>query len=419
MAVGGLLAGATAAWGADAASTAASAWNVTFASDVRYYSWEGDRGYPVNVKKSTGSGSEVYTPLAMALTGKPSDDFSLQFMVRGGWVHAQQGTTGLSGSVDTATDTVASANVTYLGLNGLQPFVGLSTNLPTGTSALLGTATMARMDPDLVEIATFGEGVNIGPTIGANIPINASLMATGSFGYTWRGSYNRERSFLDPNPATQSLVNVDPGDVTTGTLALAYQSTPWIWKLTGSVSEETTTRENSVDIYRTGRRYLVTGSVSYAWPAQWGQTTLTGSFAHTNRNDVKLLALTSLLRETMNSNSDLYRVDLQHLFALSGNFVIGPTASYLHRNNNGYDSATLQFVPAKDRVAAGALARYALSDKVTLNFRGERVWTRENEAPAPGGVQFSVLANGFVAALGAPVVSSTGWVAVGGLNAKF
>ena len=36
-----------------------------------------------------------------------------------------------------------------------------------------------------------------------------------------------------------------------------------------------------------------------------------------------------------------------------------------------------------DRIAAGAMARYAVSDSVTLNFRGEHVWTRENERTAP------------------------------------
>jgi hypothetical protein len=76
-------------------------------------------------------------------------------------------------------------------------------------------------------------------------------------------------------------------------------------------------------------------------------------------------------------------------------------------------------VPAKNRTAAGALARYAINDRVTLNFRGEHVWVREDERIAPNGQQFSALANGFVAALPVPVVSSTGWVAVGGVNAKF
>jgi hypothetical protein len=419
MALGSALLGASAAWAADPAPPAPNPWTVTFATDTRYYSWQGNRGYPTNLNTSAGSGSEIYIPLALALTGKPSNDFSVQLLARGGWVRAQQNTSGLSGTVDTFTDTVASGNVTYLGLAGVQPFAGLSVNMPSGRSALFGSAAAARMDPDLVEIASFGEGWNVGPTVGLNLPISSALMVTGSVGYTWRGVFDRERSLVEPNPAAQSLAQVDPGDVLTGTASIGYQAAPWAWKLSASVSDETATRENSLDLFRTGRRYFATGTVSYTWPERWGQSTLTGSFAHTNRNDVKFLALPALLKELMSSNSDLSRVDLQHLFAVTPNFVIGPTGSYLYRAHNGYDTGTLQFVSAKGRAGAGVLARYAATGNVTLNFRAERVWTEEQDMPAPGGKQFSVLANGFVAALGAPVVSSTGWVVVGGVNAKF
>ena len=37
------------------------------------------------------------------------------------------------------------------------------------------------------------------------------------------------------------------------------------------------------------------------------------------------------------------------------------------------------------------MARYAVSDSLTFNFRGEHVWTRENERTAPNNQQFSVL----------------------------
>lgn len=327
------------------AAAAAAAWNVTFASDVRYYSWESNRGYPTTIIPSAGKGSELYIPFALQLAGKPNNDFSVQLLMRGGWVHAQQGTPGGTASVDTFTDTVASGTVTYLGVRGFQPFVGLNVNMPTGRSVLSGTAAAARMDPDLVEIANFGEGWNVGPTVGANIPVSASLMLTGSVGYTWRGAYDRERSLLEPNPAIQALVSLDPGDVVSGTASIAYSAAPWSWKLTGMVSEESTTRENNIDIFRVGRRYVGTGTASYSWPEKFGQTTLTGSYAHTNRNDVKFAFLPALIREFMNSNSDLYRVDIQHLFAPAANLAIGPIASYLHRFQNGYDPGTLQLVP--------------------------------------------------------------------------
>ena len=125
-----------------------------------------------------------------------------------------------------------------------------------------------------------------------------------------------------------------------------------------------------------------------------------------------------LLREPLNTNSNLYRGGIQHLVAFD-RFAVGPTASFLHRDRNGYDSTTLQFVPAKDRWAAGAIARYAATDTVTLNARIEGVWTHENARPAPGDMLFSVLANGFVAASSVPVVSSRGLQIAVGANIKF
>jgi hypothetical protein len=394
-------------------------WETTFASEVRYYSWRGDRGTPSTSSTAPGSGSQLYVPYALQIAGKPAEDFKLVLLGRSGWVRSKQSTAGLSGEVDTITDTVASATLTYLGIAGFQPFVAVSMNAPTGKSALFGSQANARMDPDLVEIGSFGEGWNVGPTVGFNVPVTASLMLTGSVGYTWRGRFDRERSSAEINPAVQSLTSLDPGDVITGTAAVAYQDGPWAWSITGSVSEETTTTENSADLYRAGRRYLGAANVAYTWPERWGQTTLTTAYAHSNRNEVKFLNAAALAAETVNTNSDLYRVGVQHLFIVAENFAIGPTGSYLHRNNNSYDATTLQFVPAKERWAAGGQARYAVSDKVTLNVRAEHVWVHEDERLAPGGQQFSVLANAFVAGSAVPVVSSTGWMVAAGANAKF
>jgi hypothetical protein len=394
-------------------------WEATLASEVRYYAWRGDRGTPATSSTAAGSGSQLYVPYALQIAGKPAPDFNLVLLGRGGWVRSKQSTAGLAGEVETITDTVASGTLTYLGIAGLQPFVALSLNAPTGKSVLSGSQANARMDPDLVEIGSFGEGWNLGPTLGFNVPVTASLMLTASVGYTWRGSFDRERSSAEINPAVQSLTSLDPGDVITGTAAVAYQGGPWAWSITGSVSEETVTVENGADLYRAGRRYLGTATVAYNWPDRWGQTTVTGAYAHSNRNEVKFLNVATLVTEAFNTNSDLYRVGMQHLFAVAQNFAIGPTGSYLHRTDNSYDATTLQFVPAKERWAAGGQARYAVSNRITLNLRAEHVWVREDERLAPGGQQFSVLANAFVAGSAVPVVSSTGWMVAAGANAKF
>ena len=272
------------------------------------------------------------------------------------------------------------------------------------------------MDPDLVEIGSFGEGWNVGPTVGASMSVTESMLLTASVGYTWRGPFDRERSTAETNPALQAPTGIDPGDVITGTLSLAYQDQQRSWSITGTVSEETATRENGVDLYQAGRRYLASGTMSRTWPDRWGQTTINASYAHSNRNQVLFLGAPALVTEVMNTNSDLWRAGLQHLFVVDETLVLGPTATFLHRNENSYSPTTLQFVPKKDRWAVGGLARKALTQNVTFNVRGEYVWTSEDERPAPGGLLFSVLANGFVAGSSVPVVSSEGWMVAAGVN---
>ncbi|WP_029587596.1 hypothetical protein [Bradyrhizobium sp. URHD0069] len=398
-------------------------WTTTFASEVRYYSWTSNRGSPTGVNLNPGSGTQVYVPYALQLVGSPSDQFKVELLGRGGWVRSRQSTLGLTGEVDTATDTVASGTVTYLGLDGVQPFASLNVNIPTGTAALAGSAANARLDPDLVEISSFGEGWNIGPTIGFNLPITPDLIFTTSAGYTLRGSFDRENSLtpLDPTlpPSTAQVpTSLKPGEVLTLTAALASRWGAWSSQLLGSLSEETKTFENGIALYKPGRRYLAAATMSYGWPETWGVTTLNAAIAHSDRNDVLFLGAPALVTEPFNTNSNVYRVDLQHLVPL-GPIWLGPTGSYLHRDKNSYNTLTLQYVPAKERIGAGMIARYAATDQVTFNLRAERVWTREDEKDAINGQVFSVLADAFVKGSAVPVVSGDAWQVLSGLNVRF
>jgi hypothetical protein len=396
----------------------APAWTLTVSSEARYYSWQSNRGFPASfTPPNSGQGAELYVPYAAQLVGTPADNFKVDIVGRGGWVWARQSTAGLTGEVATTTDTVASGTVTYLGLRGIQPFAALSTNIPTGRSELLGTAANARMDPDLVDIANFGEGFNVGPTAGFNLPISSSLVMTPSAGYTWRNSYDRENSLDAVDPTVQRPTRINPGDVFTAADSITYQSEQLAAQIVGSVSLQAPTIENGVPLYRGGARYLLTGTWSYTWP-QAAVTTLTASASHANRNDVLFLGAPALVKEAMNTNSNLYRVGVQHLIPV-GRVTFGPTASFLYRDNNEYDTTTLQFVPAKDRWAAGGLVRFGVTDTLTFNARAERVWTRENENPAPGDQKFSVLANGFVPGFSIPVISSTGWQVAIGTTGRF
>ena len=406
--------------------TSEQKWTTTFSTETRYYSWRNNFVPPDTSGIGPGRGWQVYIPFAMQLAGKPVNDLSVDLVVRGGWVKAAQTTTGLAGEVATSTDTAVSFNTTYLGWQGLQPFIALSANLPTGKSALFGTSVNARMDPDLVEISTFGEGYNFGPSFGLNVPIAGSLLFTASVGYTYRGPFDREGGFSDLPPTvdpdlianlreTVATLRIDPGENTTITGAVNYGVNSFVVGLTGSASWESPTIIRELPRFRPGLRYLLSLQSSYKWE-KWGVTELTAAAAHSNRN--KLLFETSALTfEKFNSNSNVYRVGLQHLFP-ADQFQIGPTVSFLYRDRNGYNSTTLQFVPQKTRWAAGVLAQYAPNAAVTLNARVEHVWTRENESPADEGVKLDVLAKSLIPASTVPAISGTAWQTSFGVNVK-
>jgi hypothetical protein len=427
LAVGGMLTSVSlvhaadgAAGPSDPAAAAAPAWTSSFASEMRYYAWRSNRGSPTTAAPDNGraGGSQLYIPYALEVVGQLTPDLKVELVGRGGYVWARQTTPGLVGQVETTTDTVASGTFTYLGLNGLQPFFALSVNLPTGKAALIGSSANARMDPDLVELSSFGEGTNLGPTVGVNVPLTTALLATFSAGYTWRGRFDREDLLVEFSPFGQRSTSLDPGDNTTVTAALAYASGPVSARLTGSVSTETITFQDGVALYRAGTRFLLSGSLSYAWPETWGVSSINISGAHAEKNDVRFLSASALVTEPINTNSNVYRIGLQHLFAL-GQFAAGPVASYLLRDRNGYDTTTLQFVPQKQRYSAGLLAQYSASQRITFNTRIEHVWTHEDDNPALGGRKFSVLANAFLPGSAVPVVSSAAWQGVVGVNVSF
>ncbi len=390
------------------------------ATDVRYFSWQSGRGYPTRAASGGGHGAELYVPYAIQASGRlPNRDFNVELLARGGWVWASQSSGPLSGEVSTATDTLASASVSYLGWKGVQPFASLVTNLPTGRSALYGSAANARMDPDLVDIASFGEGLNIGPSVGANVALASSLLLTFSAGYTWREPFNRENGLDATDPNVQTPTRIDPGDLFTATAGASYKSGAWVASLSGSISFESETDQGGASLYKPGTRYLGSAAVTYTW-SDTGVTTFTAAASHTNRNKVLFVGVSDLIAETMNTNSNIYRAGLQHLFpVVKDKLYVGPLGTFLLRDHNGYDTATLQFVPEKQRWSAGMLVRFSSSPKVVWNARVERVWTHEDDDPAPGGQRFSVLANAFVPGSAVPIVSSTGWQLVAGVNVAF
>lgn len=386
-------------------------WNISYNTEVRYFSWDNTRGYPTDVNRVPGRGTQVYAPMSLSLTGNPSPNWKFEFVVRGGFVSATQTTPGSHGSVDTPVDTQLSGTVTYNGLTGVQPFVAMLINAPTGSSALYGSSRFARMDGDLVDQGTYGEGWNFGPTAGVNIPLSQSLILTLSGGYTQRNPFAKESANQFTGLITDT-VSIKNGDEATVTAALGYSHGPLSLQGSGSyawdkVSQSSMFGMQDYNMYQVGPRSTISGSASYAFDAMWSIYS-NGFWTHTDKNDVLNPLGIALIPEMSDSNSNLYRINGGLNYRFANGLTVGPTASYLYRDHNGYDPNTFSFVPAKTRYAVGGVANYNITNKININGRLERVWIRENEVPGPG----------FPPAF-FPFMSGDAWVAAAGATVNF
>jgi hypothetical protein len=376
-------------------------WQFAYNQESRYTSWHGTRGYPPSLMltPARGSGWQFYTPATASLTALRPDLFKFELAGRGGYVVSEQTTSGATGSVSTFTDTVVAATWTYLGAAGMQPFLSLNANLPTGTTVLLGNDTFARMDPDLVDIATFGEGWNYGITGGVNIALAQNLVFSLGAGHTVRGEYDRETTAGIPAGVTD--IRVSPGDVTTINAGLGFRSGSLTGRLSGGYSFEGTTSLAGAPSFQLGDRYFVSGAGSYAW-SEASVTNLIASWSYAQKNKG---VIPPFGIEAMNSNSDVYRLRLEHAFVF-GNWSWGPVASWLLRDENSYASDVIQFVPAKTRWSAGGNLRYRVNEKTLLYASAEHIWIEEQARPNTGAGPL-------------PALSYTGWSVTGGASFRY
>jgi hypothetical protein len=393
-----------------------ASWSFNATTELKYYSWHDSVTTP-----GTGSnGSELYTPLTLQMNGKVGNVLSIDLVGKGGWVNLNQRSDDLSGSVSTVTDTSLSGTFTYTGLNVLQPFVGFQTNVPTGRA---GTNTLP--DPDLVEVPTFGQGFDVGGTAGFNFLPSNNWFLTTSVTYLARGGYTRDNgaaAFATPliNPALlapSNVVNFKPGDLVTILQSVQYSQGSFTQRFTGTVSFEGSTFQDGLELMKPGNTYALTSDTNYTWSDIIGTTTLSASVTHTDATQTTAATNPAVAATIADTATNVYSVTLQHLVPV-GDFAIGPTASYLFRDNNGINTAKLEFVPTKQRYSAGLVARYNATPNLTLNARVEGVWSHLDGDLDTDSLRYSAIGGAYLPVAGSPVINGSAlWTTIG-LNYK-
>ena len=386
-------------------------WTLNTTSDVKYYSWRDS----VTIPGTGTKGSELYTPLSLQLNGTVGN-VAVDIVGRGGWVSINQRADDFSARLNTVTDSNLSATFTYIGLKALQPFAGLQTNLPTGRSS-----TNTQLDPDLVEVPASGLGFDLGGTVGFNLLASNAWVLTSSVTYLGRGSFGRDNGpvpLIDPAilpPA--ATISIKPGDVVTLSQSISYGAGPFSARLSGSISMEGATVQDGLQLMKPGNTYTLQGETNYSWAQLVGTTTLAGSVTHTDAVETTAATNPAIAQALANTASNVYSVSLQHLVPV-GALGIGPTASFLFRDNNGFNSSKLEFTPTKQRYSAGLVARYSATPQLTFNARVEGVWTHLDENLQTDSMRFTALGGRFIPVPGSPAINGAAlWTALG-LNYK-
>jgi hypothetical protein len=154
--------------------------------------------------------------------------------------------------------------------------------------------------------------------------------------------------------------------------------------------------DGSISVASKNKQTFLENRLELTLPEFDGENQVEGTFGST-----LFFSDTRFGKEPFNSNSDFFRVGLEHLFPASQvfpnlgsaqNWWFGPTGSWLHKTENDYPVGTLQFVPEATRWAAGAILRHT-GPKLTFTARLDHVWLEQDPIPAPGGTLTNLLSS--------------------------
>lgn len=354
-------------------------WNHTYSHQVDFYSWTGSKITPGSTALTPGWGNQLYTSFGIQSTATGVENYKFEISARGGYVWSRQATVDLAGEVETFVDTTVSGTATYLGFNGVQPFLSLNANVPTGQSVLRGRAVNARMDGDLVGVGSFGSGWTLGPTVGVNVPITPEIMLAVSGGATFRGKYEQEGP-IDATTSQQGTRMQRPSDAWTLNSSLGYSSGPVFLQVSGSWTTETDSYVDNTPSYRAGNQWSVMTNASYSWTPTIS-TAVVGSWSYSEVNFSYDATLFQLVQDQKNTNSSSYRIRIDQTVNL-GDWTVAPYVNWLLRDQNAWDRLAFQFLPARTKWGLGTAVKYKLTEKVALNSTLERIWVDDFENPA-------------------------------------
>ena len=362
----------------------AGAFSAFTTSEVKYSSWTGSRGSNVFAPER-GSGYQVYSPTTIGINYNLPSEYKIETRFKGGYVYSSHNTAGQLARYEGPVDSQASFNLTLLNFDNIRPLLGLAMNLPTGNSYLPGNQRFTRMDPDLVDVGSYGAGFNINPTAGFIVGLNETTALSLSAGYAWQGAFTKEGVSLALTPDGLFRVDrfdlknrIDPGDTFTANGNISSSFGNLVLIASFAYMAESRVVIDGVAGGRAGARFTSNGTANYKIDDRWAlSVNVSWNFSEKN----KIVDLSGgLITEPRNSNSHVVIGSIEPTYRATDNLRLGVNYSFLYRNANYYDQIQSQFIPAKQKHSVGASATYALTPTANLTLRGSHAWIRQEDS---------------------------------------
>ena len=238
--------------------------------------------------------------------------------------------------------------------------IGMDLNLPTGKTDLSAADLALILDPEIVTITTFGEGVNINPTLSFAKewgPWSAGM----GVGYNVRRSYDVSKE--------AGLNDYDPGDIFSLNALLQREFFQgYVGRIFGKFSRFGKDRLHGADLFREGDYRMAGVGISRAGGAWEADVNLRGTF----RGKAEILSGGSLITEPERSRGDEWSAEASVRHALRKDITLSGSLRGLIISKNGYSGGSLRHNGSKEKIALsiGCDRRFASGIAAGVSLKG-------------------------------------------------
>lgn len=303
------------------------------------------------------SGWQMVTPLTWVGTYAIAPGWDADVSLKTAWIFAEADYFGTDADYSGLSDSIAGVTLSYSGAKSWQPFFTLDFNLPTGKSAIDYRETLTLADPDLVDLARYGEGFNTNASAGASFFLSPEWTLTTALGFNVRGQYK---------PFAGSGDMLEPGDQLTALVRAQYLTERYFVSLQLRYRHETVTQLRDEAYVKPGDRLELKGEAAYQLDAA-STISLLASWSWWEKNAYYDFFADAAVKEATNSNGDVYYGELKYQRDL-GAVDLRAFASVKRRTTNDYDTIDFRFRPERTVWRIGASIDWALSDATALTF---------------------------------------------------